>query len=255
MPILTKGNPLFTSPASNLSPEQDALRWRALVERVQRLEQMLGKTVKYGQIGAPGGSDIIAQRLRDAGSRFVIDLGNGLATVYDTSNTIRAQMGNLAANGISPAQYGFRANDANGVPLFDSLGLINTMVLLVRGGSGVGQNITSTTPVLLTSSNVSFTLTRATSVFLFFGAAVQAPCTGDGGTDEIDIFVDGVQAAFSAPSLFFPCVTTGAVTSHAGYAPSPLAAGTHNIDLRASRNGTNTVLVLGHDIAAYSMGK
>src|SRR5215471_964195 len=34
--------------------------------------------------------------------------------VTDAAGTIRGELGNLAANGISPAQFGLRVNDANG---------------------------------------------------------------------------------------------------------------------------------------------
>jgi hypothetical protein len=51
-------------------------------------------------------------------------LGQQEFEAIDPNGIVRAEMGNLPANGISPAQWGFRASKADGTPLFDSLGLI-----------------------------------------------------------------------------------------------------------------------------------
>jgi len=102
------------------------------------------------------------------------------SAVTDPNNVIRAEWGNLAANGNSPAQYGFRALNSSGVPIFDSLGLINAASLIgsnslaygvhtfagvagSSGISGIGGEVT-----LLTTT---FTLTRTLSVLLLMGTA------------------------------------------------------------------------------------
>src|SRR5262249_12357864 len=59
---------------------------------------------------------------------------------------------NLAANGMSPAQYRFRASDSAGPPTLDSLGLIKAANLLVtetlavstQAGSGTGWSTVQT---------------------------------------------------------------------------------------------------------------
>jgi hypothetical protein len=258
MPILQKGHDLFVAPTANISPEQDRLRNAAVIERIARLEHLMGMTPKYGAVGAPGGADLVAQRLRDASGRFLIDLGNTLATVSDTSGTIRAQMGNLPANGISPAQFGFRANNAAGAPIFDSLGLINVMSLLASGFLSVTQNIAAAgSNVVLTATGISFTLARASSVLFFYGGSVSAACTGDAGNDSIDLWVDGVAKSSGANgpalTLLYPCTTTGATTSTAVYSFG-LTSGAHTANLRASCPGTNGLAVVQANLAAYLLG-
>jgi hypothetical protein len=49
------------APAAQLTPEQDSLRWRAVMQRIADLERQLAQTVKYGNASAPGGSIIAAQ--------------------------------------------------------------------------------------------------------------------------------------------------------------------------------------------------
>jgi len=173
--------------------------------------------------------------------------------VTDASGVIRYETGNLAANGISSAQLGWRTNDPNGVVISDSLGQGLVMPILARGGTGTTQSITSSTPVLLNNSQITFSLIRSSTIFFEFGAAVQLLCTGDGGSNLIDIYIDGALTGDS-PSLFYPCVTSGATTEHAGYSKT-LAAGSHTAELRGSRNGTNTMTVTGNDITAYGVGK
>jgi hypothetical protein len=41
MPTLAAGNPLLTAPSADLSREQDSLRFKALVERIEKLKAMV----------------------------------------------------------------------------------------------------------------------------------------------------------------------------------------------------------------------
>jgi hypothetical protein len=104
-----------------------------------------------------------------ASSMFLNMIGNqpGAAprlSVTDANKVVRAEIGNLAANGISPAQFGFRANNASGTPIFDSLGLIGVANLLVEenptpsttAGSGSNWSVIQTIP----NSGANFTLPR-----------------------------------------------------------------------------------------------
>ena len=51
-------------------------------------------------------------------------LDSSMFQARDPGGVARFQAGNLPANGVSPAQWGFRANAADGTPLFDSIGAV-----------------------------------------------------------------------------------------------------------------------------------
>jgi len=105
--------------------------------------------------------------------RFWISRADTRAMVFDDAGVSRAEMGLLDANGISPAMYGFRANDASGAPIFDSLGLISVMTLLANSTlqsatNYVGAGSTSYADMTVNEpQQATFTLTRPTNVLLF----------------------------------------------------------------------------------------
>ena len=178
--------------------------------------------------------------------------------VTDASGVIRVEIGNLDVNGISPAQLGFRANDAAGAPIFDSLGLIAVMTQLANAFAGSTFNVTSSTPTLITGATITFSLSRQISVLIAYGASMSVPATGDGGVDTVDLFIDSVNksAAGNGPALElqFAVTSNGSATSSGVYSLA-LASGSHTVELRAARNGTNTPTVLQAGVAAYNMGK
>lgn len=162
----------------------------------------------------------------------------------DGNGVTRAEMGNLNANGISPAQWGFRANDAGGVPIFDSLGLISVMQSLGSASNpGGNPTFTTTTPTLIPSVTVTFSLTRALRVLAF--AFVTG--TSSGQTGIVDLFLDGVDqgsptggSALNEMQWGFNGPTVSSSTAFSGL----LAAGSHTIQLRAyvsTTPGTFTV--------------
>lgn len=91
-------------------------------------------------------------------------------SVADPGGIVRAEMGNLGAIGISPAQWGFRANDASGNPIFDSQGLIKVATLLgaeslghvTQFGSGTGWAVIQS----MTGTGINFTLLRAANLLV-----------------------------------------------------------------------------------------
>jgi hypothetical protein len=144
--------------------------------------------------------------------------------ITDANKVVRAELGNLAANGVSPAQFGFRANSGAGTPIFDSLGLIGVMTLL-GSSSTSGQSFTTTTPTLVTNSAITFVLARAARVLVL----ITALGNSSNNTGNIDLDLGGVQQAggswlqwgFNGPS----------VTSSFTWSDS-LTAGSHTYDLR-----------------------
>lgn len=175
----------------------------------------------------------------------------------DPNGISRAEMGDLLVNGVSPAQWGFRANDANGNPIFDSLGLIAAMSTLVNLNSQPSTYTTSvTTPTLIPGSTANFTLARPqTLLFIWMGGCEYgAPNTA---TAFLDLVVDGVDLSNGTPSpaiqIDYPATTTGAVTSTAVYSAS-LAAGAHTVALNAFQDGTTSFTLLVWWILVFQLG-
>lgn len=206
----------------------------------------------FGQLG-PGPGMKSSMHLHNDGNQA------GVAprlSVTDAVGTVRAELGNLAASGISPAQYGFRASNAAGTPIFDSLGLISVMQVLGSVFVSTAFSTTSTTPVVITGCTTTFTPARQSRCLVVYGSSVSyggaAPNSGFN-----DLFLDGVNQAFGgngpALELQFPTTTSGAVTS-SGFYTVVLSAASHTIDLRAYQNGTGTVTVQQCAISVLNLG-
>jgi hypothetical protein len=153
---------------------------------------------------------------------------------YDPNGVTRVEMGNLLANGISPAQWGFRANDASGNPLFDSLGLISVMASLGAGnGSG---NVSSSTFAGVGGTPVSFSLSRpANMLALFLG---QGSIATEGGAKWGNLRANLLGISQSGAMAFGNAVVTEGMAWH--YVPS-LAAGSYTWQLDVSSNDNVTI--------------
>jgi len=182
------------------------------------------------------------------------------SAVTDTTGVIRAEWGNLAANGASPAQFGFRANDANHVPIFDSLGLISVMQSLGReqfgpsqtiGGGGGGTN------VAITNSSLAFSLPRAEHVFAL--AMVLATISNGTGTTLGTVLfgVDGTGDGSNGTTMQWlgKPDTNPNYVAVTGFYFNSLAAGSHTINLLASLNPTtDSFFIDQYDIVAFQLG-
>lgn len=159
---------------------EDPRYLKQVIEDLQkRLRALEGSALQLGvnQVGPLPGY-MRAVQLNDVGqasSMWINMRGNQpgsspYSAVTDANKTIRAEWGNLAANGISPAQFGFRANKADGTPIFDSLGLIAAASLLVEenvtpattAGSGSGWSVIQTIP----GSGANFALSRQGNILV-----------------------------------------------------------------------------------------
>jgi hypothetical protein len=133
--------------------------------------------------------DTLLSRFQDIESRLArlertnpldsASISNGQLRVVDANGTTRVEMGNLAANGVSPAQLGIRANDAAGAALFDSLGTFSVMKQIATLGSSAWTKSTlagaAGPPTGISGlggevniSTVNFTLSRTLSVKIEF---------------------------------------------------------------------------------------
>lgn len=178
--------------------------------------------------------------------------------VTDANGTVRVEFGNLAARGVSAAQLGWRANDANGVPIADAIGLSQVMSQLGRGDQAFGFSYTNNTTsyTAITGDSVTFSLIRAARVLALFVVVFQSLTAGV--TGEVDLFADGVNIP-DAPTLNnadSTCWTsTSAITTATNFYTATLAAGSHTIDLRGRvQSAGNTLQVNGSTIIVFLQG-
>lgn len=151
------------------------------------------------------------------------------SAVTDPSNVVRAEWGNLAANGNSPAQYGFRANNASGVPIFDSLGLISVMSVLGSFTDNNGDTINSLTPVVLGGVvTTTFSVSRTVRVLAMVWATGKFTIATAGNFANGLMFLDGVG---SSPTLIWDKANTGYIQVSAAQFLT-LSAGSHTVDYR-----------------------
>jgi hypothetical protein len=133
--------------------------------------------LRYGPAGLEG---IDA----DGKRRIWLDPVNLILSFLDTNSFPRVEMGNLLPRGVSPGGWGFRVNDANGLPLYDSTGVIAVATLLASStlqnafyvGTGSGNRVDMT---VNQPQQATFTLNRPGNVL--FLTKTTANTTGAGG--------------------------------------------------------------------------
>src|SRR5262249_19598208 len=147
----------------------------------------------------------------------------------DPNGVPRAEMGNLPANGISPAQWGFRASNAAGTPIFDSLGLIATMTLLGSSLNFSQQSVTGNGSwQTVSGSTVSFTLSRAGNVLVLAAGQLLDPTVGDTGyTLSCSVLLDSAFSSSNGPQVYN--TTTGALPVNPFAVLIGLSSGSHSV--------------------------
>jgi len=167
-----------------------------------------------------------------------------------TTEVVRA---NIPARGISPAQWGFRANDAAGNPIFDSLGLIAVMNVLgsitnISSGSQTGNGSWQT----VGSTTVSFTLSRATSVLALAYMTLDDPTVGDTGyVLNGTVLIDGALDTSASPVFFIPNAPGAALTL---FAVKAFSSGSHSVALGVQQTNTHLWAVVGAYLYAFQLG-
>ena len=139
-----------------------------------------------GTAGAASGS----------GARMWIDLkdtAQGVGPLLDVNDGTydRVQVGNLAANGVSPAQYGLRVNNTLGSPIMDAYGLIGAVTLAANSGAGSNfGGVSGSTPIQQTSSNTTFTIAnRAQNVLILVNTSMKVQ-TGGGNPQSSQVWMN-----------------------------------------------------------------
>lgn len=247
----------------------------ALTLRVKALE---GNTLPFAanQKGAlPGTMRAVAINDRgQSGSMWInfTNAGPGLGpylAVTDSSGVIRVELGNLAANGISPAQFGFRSNNASGTPIFDSLGLIAVMQLIASSqsqsyisatlsGPGTGTGISGTGGEVTIASTGNFTLSRQANVLLI-GTCAAAGWTTTGIVPLIaPIYIRVPGQANSASGTVHHSGVAGSTTDPTSATPVQvltLPAGTYSASLLwNSVSGNERLDVYAYNLFVFLLG-
>lgn len=172
------------------------------------------------------------------------------SAVTDTNGIIRAEWGSLAANGVSGAQFGFRANDASGVPIFDSLGLIAAASLLGSTGPvNVGPVTGNGSWQSVSGSSVSFSLARTTRVLMLGAMQLSDPTLGDTGyTLSGSALIDGGQSGPILSVLTTPSLPLTVFTIVS------LAGGAHTAALGVNQTNTHSWSVGSGYVFALQLG-
>lgn len=175
--------------------------------------------------------------------------------VTDSAGTVRAEMGNLAARGSSPAQFGFRSNDASGNPIFDTIGLFGDRVMKNLGiGNGNNQSFTTTTFTAITNASVTFTIAAnrpPANIFAPFLATGRVN-TNNGNVGQVRANLVGVT---TSGNLNFGVLANFAQTSTGWIFVTGLAAGTYTCQLEGNVNATpQTCDIFSNTVQVFQLG-
>lgn len=171
-------------------------------------------------------------------------------TVNDPNGVTRIELGNLAANGNSPAQWGARALTAGNVPFFDTGGLFKG-VMESLGLTDVGSNsFTTTTFTQVSGTPINFTLTRTVNLMTLFLSSGFVSATGGNNIGLMRCNLVGVGTSgslqFGVGSIvtlmgwrFYPAVVAGSYTvqMEASVAQTPLTFSTTETALQLLQLG------------------
>jgi hypothetical protein len=201
--------------------------------------------VDQGQALAIGST--IGASTATSGPRLQFD--NDGILVNDGTVT-RVQIGDLAADGNSPAQIGMRVNDASGNPIFDSLGMIQAAIVVGTASFASAGPLAFTTAftTIGATQTASFTLSRPQNL-LVIG---MAPFYTSGGTASYGymrlVLLSGTSISQSSSALTH---TNGSGVSNGSghvYCAS-VPAGTYTAAYQYRLDaGATTTLVIGTGI-------
>jgi hypothetical protein len=145
----------------------------------------------------------------------------------------RSLRGDMQANGISPAGYGFRVNRADGTPILDHLGPIGSGVMSSLGVTDVTNlTFTSTSFSDLAGSAINFSLARQGNIPADF------LCTGKvSAAGNVGFILAVIVGVTTSGNLNFGVVANGAQTSSGWLFVSGLPAGSYTAKLQGAING------------------
>jgi hypothetical protein len=222
---ITAGNiPITSSVDINNMVASWAARAAAITQQITGAALNLNQTLT-GSLQSGTGT------LAPGGARATLwSLGQQEFAAIDENGVARAEMGDLAANGISPAQWGFRANAAAGSPIFDSQGLIAVMSVLGSFTEAAVVNLTSLTPVVVNGTvTVTFSLARAANVLVTMQSTADVTTSGARAGASGQIYFDGTA---HGPTARWDTANGFVLAAPAHF--RNLAAGSHTVDFRVN---------------------
>lgn len=179
----------------------------------------------------------------------------GYMTVRDGNGVVRLELGNIPVNGVSPAQIGFRVNDASGNPIVDGLGVIGPMTSLAQQSSGVlNQQIAGpVTASAINSSSVTFSLPRALRVLTMY-SAIFSMVTGGTGFVYVNARMDSSDSG--ANNHHFMLAGGGSASSVMGFnvRVDSLSAGAHTADITCDVDASTTIQVYKTGLYVFQLG-
>jgi hypothetical protein len=234
-----------------------------LQRRVEELERKAQKTDGALQLAphqqGPRPGWFRAARIE--GTQMILDFSasqagtSPLITVTDTAGIRRVEMGFLAANGISPQQYGLRANDSSGAPIFDSLGIIQALKILGTSSFFSGGTVgTNQSGFEVSDGQLNFSLTLD-SVVMFFIMG-----TGKIGAGGISALITSNQDHGAGGWNLGLGTVTIANTNETpftlvGLSNGVVTAGSHSINLQVTTGASTFTWIPQGGIMAISLGR
>lgn len=182
-------------------------------------------------------------------------LDQNMMQAFDTAGVARLQLGNLPANGASPAQWGGRANAADGTPLWDSLGVLGLpkrLAEVIQTSAVQGTNLSfadvsgAVTP--------TFTLARQSNVLVMAMGRIAAQAAGSGNVVFLGLRC-GSDVTTGAP-LEADALSVDNFMPYCLFFWDTLAAGSYTAALQAqtSLGGANHWNVAYADVIVFQFG-
>lgn len=179
--------------------------------------------------------------------RIWLDALGVLLSFFDANAIARCQIGNLPANGVSAAHFGFRVNDATGNPIYDSQGVIqhtSSLGFLAAASSSTAATANISTWADLAGTSFTFTIANRPQQ-IRYEFYVAAKTTGAGGTVA---YIRGSIVGFdNTASPIFDKGNTGWTNAYMWYFVGPGAAfttipvGTYTVKLQGATDSGQTL--------------
>jgi hypothetical protein len=173
----------------------------------------------------------------------------------DPTGIVRAEMGNLPVRGVSAAQWGFRATDASGTPIFDSLGVLGIPKRLAEVIQTTAVQGTNTSFADVSGAvTPTFTLSRASNVLVMAMGRIAAQAAGSGNVVFLGLRC-GSDTTTGAP-IEADAIATDNFMPYCLFFWDTLAAGSYTAALQAqtSLTGANHWNVAYADVIVFQFG-
>lgn len=229
---------------NNIIQYETSHRWFATPGALNLSRQVFTGSMISGTSALPNGVPISLWQL-DQNMMQAID-PNGIA---------RLQLGNLPQNGASPAQWGGRANAADGTPIWDSLGVLGLPKRLAEVIQTTAVQGTNTSFADVSGAvTPTFTLSRQSNILVMAMGRIAAQAAGSGNVVFLGLRC-GSDTTTGAP-LEADAIATDNFMPYCLFFWDTLAAGSYTAALQAqtSLTGANHWNVAYADVIVFQFG-